>query len=84
MLTMRAALVLTTIFGLSTPRIHSCVAQTCTYPHIDRSVVNLPILGVPASLAFGYVASKRLPRCILTATNSFGAVYMICAVGVYV
>ncbi|RII07706.1 hypothetical protein CUC08_Gglean008681 [Alternaria sp. MG1] len=34
---------------------------------IYRSLVNLPVLGVPASLAFG-----------------FGAVYMICAVGVYV
>ncbi|EUC31499.1 hypothetical protein COCVIDRAFT_94681 [Bipolaris victoriae FI3] len=34
---------------------------------LNRSLVNLPILGVPASLAFG-----------------FGAVYMICAVGVYV
>ncbi|ORY16624.1 hypothetical protein BCR34DRAFT_622324 [Clohesyomyces aquaticus] len=34
---------------------------------LNRSFVNLPILGIPASLAFG-----------------FGAVYMICAVGVYV
>ncbi|EDU47492.1 dna repair protein [Pyrenophora tritici-repentis] len=34
---------------------------------LNRSVVSLPVLGVPASLAFG-----------------FGAVYMICAVGVYV
>ncbi|KAF1851510.1 uncharacterized protein K460DRAFT_36151 [Cucurbitaria berberidis CBS 394.84] len=34
---------------------------------LNRSVANLPVLGVPASLAFG-----------------FGAVYMICAVGVYV
>ncbi|KAH7138376.1 hypothetical protein B0J11DRAFT_587640 [Dendryphion nanum] len=34
---------------------------------LNRSLVNLTILGVPASLAFG-----------------FGAVYMICAVGVYV
>ncbi|KAF2853606.1 hypothetical protein T440DRAFT_390089 [Plenodomus tracheiphilus IPT5] len=34
---------------------------------LNRSLVNLPILGAPASLAFG-----------------FGAVYMICAVGVYV
>lgn len=34
---------------------------------LNRSLVNLPLLGVPASLAFG-----------------FGAVYMICAVGVYV
>lgn len=34
---------------------------------LNRALVNLPLLGVPASLAFG-----------------FGAVYMICAVGVYV
>ncbi|EEH07250.1 hypothetical protein I7I51_01441 [Histoplasma capsulatum] len=34
---------------------------------INRSLLNLPLLGVPASLAFG-----------------FGAVFMICAVGVYV
>ncbi|KAF2677538.1 hypothetical protein K458DRAFT_319323 [Lentithecium fluviatile CBS 122367] len=34
---------------------------------LNRSFINLPIIGVPASLAFG-----------------FGAVYMICAVGVYV
>ncbi|KAF2017631.1 hypothetical protein BU24DRAFT_460650 [Aaosphaeria arxii CBS 175.79] len=34
---------------------------------LNRSFVNLSLLGVPASLAFG-----------------FGAVYMICAVGVYV
>ncbi|KAF2268236.1 hypothetical protein CC78DRAFT_409519, partial [Lojkania enalia] len=32
-----------------------------------RSFISLPLLGIPASLAFG-----------------FGAVYMICAVGVYV
>lgn len=34
---------------------------------LNRSIVTLPLLGIPASLAFG-----------------FGAVYMICAVGVYV
>ncbi|KAF2273446.1 uncharacterized protein EI97DRAFT_383705 [Westerdykella ornata] len=34
---------------------------------LNRSFANLPLLGIPASLAFG-----------------FGAVYMICAVGVYV
>ncbi|CAL8582937.1 MAG: hypothetical protein LQ349_004354 [Xanthoria aureola] len=34
---------------------------------LNRSFKNLPLLGIPASLAFG-----------------FGAVYMICAVGVYV
>ncbi|KAF2470999.1 uncharacterized protein BDR25DRAFT_28935 [Lindgomyces ingoldianus] len=34
---------------------------------LNRSFANLSVLGIPASLAFG-----------------FGAVYMICAVGVYV
>lgn len=34
---------------------------------LNRSAVNLTLLGLPASIAFG-----------------FGAVYMICAVGVYV
>ncbi|KAF2236063.1 hypothetical protein EV356DRAFT_498895 [Viridothelium virens] len=34
---------------------------------LNQSLINVPALGVPASLAFG-----------------FGAVYMICAVGVYV
>ncbi|KAH7394451.1 hypothetical protein BKA66DRAFT_300718 [Pyrenochaeta sp. MPI-SDFR-AT-0127] len=34
---------------------------------LNRTFVNLPLLGAPASVAFG-----------------FGAVYMICAVGVYV
>jgi cell cycle checkpoint protein len=34
---------------------------------LNRSLLNIPLLGVPASLAFG-----------------FGAVFMICAVGVYV
>ncbi|KAH6642872.1 hypothetical protein C7974DRAFT_112194 [Boeremia exigua] len=34
---------------------------------LNRSLPNVPIVGAPASIAFG-----------------FGAVYMICAVGVYV
>ncbi|TVY50368.1 hypothetical protein LCER1_G006323 [Lachnellula cervina] len=34
---------------------------------LNRSLVNVPIIGIPASAAF-----------------AFGAVYMICAVGVYV
>ncbi|KAK3201861.1 hypothetical protein GRF29_164g916476 [Pseudopithomyces chartarum] len=59
------ALLLAGVFGLSmhtrNPR-----HEFATDPP-DRSFVNLPLLGVPASLAFG-----------------FGAVYMICAVGVYV
>ncbi len=34
---------------------------------LNNTIKNLPVYGIPASLAFG-----------------FGAVYMICAVGVYV
>ncbi|KAH7086292.1 hypothetical protein FB567DRAFT_67116 [Paraphoma chrysanthemicola] len=59
------SLILGAVFGLSTrlfsTRLNSRSRQT------DRSFTNLPLLGVPASIAFG-----------------FGAVYMICAVGVYV
>ncbi|KAI4658581.1 uncharacterized protein J4E79_006987 [Alternaria viburni] len=60
------SLILTTIFGLSTRHSHAPLANP-THAHTYRSFTNLPVLGVPASLAFG-----------------FGAVYMICAVGVYV
>lgn len=48
------------------PYRHACI-QTNANCCIDLSVKNLPVLAVPASLAF-----------------AFGAVYMICAVGVYV
>jgi len=34
---------------------------------LNRSIINIPVIGIPASLAI-----------------AFGAVYMICAVGVYV
>lgn len=37
------------------------------YFGLNRSIVNVPLVGIPASLVIG-----------------FGAVYMICAVGVYV
>ncbi|WPJ58961.1 hypothetical protein SMAC4_13120 [Sordaria macrospora] len=42
---------------------------------LNRSIINLPLLGIPASLAFAYV--PVVPRL-------FGVVYMFCAVGVYV
>jgi len=57
LLTTRAALILTTIFGLSTRHSHAPLANP-THAHTDRSFINLPVLGVPASLAFGYVASE--------------------------
>jgi hypothetical protein len=50
-----AALVLTTIFSLSTRNLTPRPPAAPTYASIDRSLVNLPVLGVPASLAFGYV-----------------------------
>jgi len=53
-----------------------------THNAIDRSIVSLPLLGAPASVAFGYVFTSLLATT--TDTRRFGAVYMICAVGVYV
>lgn len=44
---------------------HVCCAELNSFT--DRSLLNVPLVGIPASLAIG-----------------FGAVYMICAVGVYV
>lgn len=60
LLTVCVALVLTTIFGLSMSNTSALVftPQSLTRILTDRSLVNLPILGVPASLAFGYVASS--------------------------
>ncbi|KAJ4987590.1 DNA repair protein [Stagonosporopsis vannaccii] len=63
-----ASLLLTGFFGLSTstPRPASPATPAAHSP-TDRSLANLPLVGAPASIAFG-----------------FGAVLMICAVGVYV
>jgi hypothetical protein len=54
-------------FGLSTCFRCARKYSSFTYPFLDRSIINLPLVGVPAAFAIG-----------------FGAVYMICAVGVYV
>ncbi|KAJ4366190.1 checkpoint clamp complex protein Rad1 [Neocucurbitaria cava] len=62
-----ASLVLTTIFSLSMRTTSMYMIRHDTHQNTDRSLVNLPVLALPASVAFG-----------------FGAVYMICAVGVYV
>ncbi|KAL8683388.1 MAG: hypothetical protein Q9186_000650 [Xanthomendoza sp. 1 TL-2023] len=61
------AFVLTGFFGLSKSMdLRQSGYHPVSSPSQDRSFKNLPLLGVPASLAF-----------------AFGAVYMICAVGVY-
>ena len=58
LLTPRAALVLSAIFGLSMrPRYSFHQARAHLLP--DRSIVTLPVLGVPASIAFGYVVSRH-------------------------
>ncbi|KAI5246975.1 hypothetical protein E4T47_02435 [Aureobasidium subglaciale] len=49
----------------------------------DPSLKNLPLIGLPASLAAGY-APPSSQVVALANRASFGAVYMICAVGVYV
>ncbi|KAK0337836.1 hypothetical protein LTR94_002929 [Friedmanniomyces endolithicus] len=60
------AVLLTGLFGLSMLNyLRQC--QTRADLPIDNTLKNLPLYGIPASLAF-----------------AFGAVYMICAVGVYV
>jgi hypothetical protein len=50
----------------------------------DRSLINIPLIGLPASLAIGYVPPRKVPSDQFLIESSFGAVYMICAVGVYV
>jgi hypothetical protein len=77
----RAALILGAVFGLSM-RFHLSSLQHYAHLILDRSFINLPVLGVPASIAFGYVVSMASTR--KANIRSFGAVYMICAVGVYV
>ena len=50
---------------------------------LDRSVINIPVIGIPASLAFAFgLPPGTLPPSLTF--SRFGAVYMICAVGVYV
>ncbi|KAL6701967.1 hypothetical protein J3F84DRAFT_20286 [Trichoderma pleuroticola] len=55
---------------------------------LNRSLVSVVVLGVPASLAIAYEAAPLL-MCHSIAKymlihHSFGTVYMFCAVGVYV
>lgn len=53
---------------------------------IDRSLVSVIALGVPASLAIAYDAHPIAPLLAngMLTSISFGTVYMFCAVGVYV
>lgn len=52
-----AAFVLTGVFGLSMRDMPGNSSAPCADTRIDRSVASLPLLGAPASLAFGYVLS---------------------------
>ncbi|GAB7354022.1 hypothetical protein MBLNU459_g4609t2 [Dothideomycetes sp. NU459] len=54
------------------------------YFGLNPSLKNLPLIGIPASLAAGYVVVKALGLLHIDICERFGAVYMICAVGVYV
>jgi hypothetical protein len=72
-------------FALSTlvsPPPHN--ASVVTDKSLDRSFVNVPLLGVPASLALAYAPPSL--RFLTQANDGFslGVVYMFCAVGVYV
>lgn len=64
--------------------------NSCSYTWLtDRSFLSIASLGVPASLALGYVIAMQFFYFMVFTnthcyTSSFGAVYMICAVGVYV
>lgn len=51
---------------------------------IDRSLLNVPVLGIPASLAIAYAPTDPPLPYRLTDLDRFGVVYMFCAVGVYV
>lgn len=55
----------------------------------DRSLVTLPLVGIPASLAIAYVhvsvfLSNSCPLSNKTFPRRYGVVYMFCTVGVYV
>jgi hypothetical protein len=71
MLTRPPALLLTGYFGLSMSNHRSLtltLTSTSTSPirpahaHTDRSLANLPLVGAPASVAFGYVAAPAAPQ----------------------
>ena len=51
---------------------------------IDPSLTNVPVVGIPASALFGYEFFLRSMSLANLTACSLGAVYMICAVGVYV
>lgn len=89
MLTVHPAFFLTGIFGLSMYQLPISSCSKADHP-IEPRLINVPLLGVPASLAFGYGSPTPLihlrvyPLSVHLHIPRFGAVYMICAVGVYV
>jgi hypothetical protein len=83
LLTTRAALILTTIFGLSTRYLHISLANL--YSCAPRPILCQP--SRPWCSRFISIWVRGLGNLYKTrplTPNSFGAVYMICAVGVYV
>jgi hypothetical protein len=48
------ALLLTGFFGLSMPSTSPQLTTCTAHAHTDRSFINLPLVGAPASIAFGY------------------------------
>lgn len=77
-----AGILLSGLFGLSMPVHPRC--DNFSNRDTDRSLLTIPLLGVPASLAFALVTSPTRIEHALISPSRFGAVYMICAVGVYV
>lgn len=53
------ALLLTGFFGLSMPSTSPHFTTCTAHTHTDRSLINLPLVGAPASIAFGY--ALRIP-----------------------
>jgi hypothetical protein len=52
---------------------------------LDLKLKNIPLYALPAALAFGYGFRCSMKYLFASLTSkSFGSVYMICAVGVYV
>jgi hypothetical protein len=76
-----AGILLSGLFGLSMWIFRHLV--TCSDLNTDRSLLTIPLLGVPASLALALV-HPYVQNTQGLIFSRFGAVYMICAVGVYV
>lgn len=77
------AFILSGLFGLSMRPLTHTYTYSADMP-LDNTLKNVPLLGIPASLAFGYAHLLLSSKRNANSCTSFGAVYMICAVGVYV